>query len=98
MMIAATAFACAAAVAAAERVVVLDPAATTIRFTLGATLHAVHGKIAVDHGQLRLDLKAHTLTGEVVVDGTSADTVARSGPNRLTVPSSSAAAGVKRPP
>ncbi len=78
MLIAATTFACAAAVAAAERVVVLDPTVTTVRFTLGATLHTVHGKIALDHGQLRVDLEAHTLTGEVVVDSTFADTGNRS--------------------
>ncbi len=65
--------ACAAA-DAAERVVVLDPAATTIGFTLGATLHTVHGTVALDRGELRLDPETHALSGEIVMDTISADT------------------------
>ena len=53
---------------------VLAPAATTIGFTLGATLHTVHGTVALDHGELRLDPETHALSGEIVMDTTSADT------------------------
>jgi len=59
---------------AGEQVVTLDPAASSVRFTLGATLHTVHGTIPLERGELRLDPDAHSLTGEVVADAARAET------------------------
>jgi len=59
---------------AGERVVTLDPEGSSVRFTLGATLHTVHGTIPLERGELRLDPDAHTLTGEVVADAARAET------------------------
>ena len=52
----------------------LDPEATTVSFTLGATLHEVHGSARLARGEIRLDGETGLLTGEVVIDATSADT------------------------
>ena len=59
---------------AAEWRVELDPAATSIRFTLGATLHTVEGRISLSSGSLSLDPETGAVAGEIVVDATSADT------------------------
>jgi polyisoprenoid-binding protein YceI len=59
---------------AGERTLQLDPAATEIHFTLGATLHTVHGTAKLAEGELRIDPAARTLAGRVVVDAASAET------------------------
>lgn len=56
------------------RELTLDPAASEIRFTLGATLHSVEGTVAVDRGTLRFDLETGEMSGEVVADAASAET------------------------
>jgi polyisoprenoid-binding protein YceI len=72
------ALACAIAVApslrAQERVVTLDPAATKIEFTLGATMHTVHGKLKLKSGEIHFDLATGKASGSIVVDATSGDT------------------------
>lgn len=60
--------------AAAEQRLVLEPDATTIRFTLGATLHTAEGSVRLERGELRFDPDAGTASGEIVVDATSAET------------------------
>ena len=50
----------------------LDPVATSIRFTLGATLHTVEGSLRLDHGSLRFDPDAGSAEGEIVIDAKSA--------------------------
>ncbi len=52
----------------------LDPEATTVRFTLGATLHQVEGIARLVRGEIRLDAATGAATGELVVDATSAET------------------------
>lgn len=59
---------------AAELHIELDPEATSISFTLGATLHTVEGRISLASGSLDLDRESGTFSGEIVVDATSADT------------------------
>lgn len=54
--------------------VTLDPGNTKITFTLGATLHTVHGTFLLKSGQLRLDPATGAATGSIVVDATSAET------------------------
>jgi polyisoprenoid-binding protein YceI len=60
--------------AAAEWRVTLDPAATTIGFSLGATLHTVDGRVSLSSGSLRLDPETGAIAGEIVVEAASADT------------------------
>ncbi|HEX3820751.1 MAG TPA: YceI family protein [Candidatus Sulfotelmatobacter sp.] len=50
----------------------LDPAQTSVQFTLGDVLHTVHGKFKLKHGTLQLD-PAGKMSGEIVVDATSGD-------------------------
>ncbi|MGH9497315.1 MAG: YceI family protein [Candidatus Sulfotelmatobacter sp.] len=50
----------------------LDPAQTSVEFTLGDVLHTVHGKFTLKHGALQLD-PAGKISGEIVVDATSGD-------------------------
>ncbi len=52
----------------------LDPAKTTVNFTLGDVLHTVHGTFRLKRGTLQLDPVAQKLTGEIVVDARSGDT------------------------
>jgi polyisoprenoid-binding protein YceI len=51
----------------------LDPQKTTVNFTLGATLHAVHGTFRLKRGALDLDPAAGKLSGEIVVDAKSGE-------------------------
>lgn len=60
--------------AAAERVLELDPGASTVRFTLGATLHTVRGTVPVERGTVRFDPATGDASGEVVAAARGADT------------------------
>ena len=51
----------------------LDPAHTSVKFTLGDVLHTVHGTFQLKRGALQLDLSSGKLTGEIVVDATSGE-------------------------
>jgi polyisoprenoid-binding protein YceI len=53
---------------AEEVAVSLDPERTTIAFSLGATLHTVHGSFKLKSGALRFDTVTGEVRGEVVVD------------------------------
>jgi polyisoprenoid-binding protein YceI len=55
-------------------VVTLDPAHTQITFTLGATLHSVHGTFKLKSGTIRFDPATGKASGLIVVDVTSGDT------------------------
>jgi polyisoprenoid-binding protein YceI len=61
------------AASAQERALQLDPARTTIHFTLGAALHTVHGTFRLKDGALSLDPVSGKLTGEIVVDTKSGE-------------------------
>jgi polyisoprenoid-binding protein YceI len=64
-----------AAPAAAEPFrLVLDPAATEIRFTLGARLHTVRGRFALAAGEIAFDPETREAAGEIRVDARSGDT------------------------
>jgi polyisoprenoid-binding protein YceI len=53
---------------------VLDPAATEITFSLGATLHTVRGHFALASGEIAFDPDTGTASGEIRVDARSGDT------------------------
>ncbi len=59
---------------AAERVLELDPAATSIRFTLDATMHTVHGTVPLERGTVRFDPATGAASGEVVAAALEAGT------------------------
>jgi len=54
--------------AAAESIVELDPARTTISFTLADVLHTVHGSFKLKHGLIMFDSSTGKASGEIVVD------------------------------
>lgn len=57
-----------------EITVHLDPEASRITFTLGATLHTVEGSFQLREGEIRFDPATGEASGRVVVDATSGDT------------------------
>jgi polyisoprenoid-binding protein YceI len=59
---------------AQETVFTFDPGATKIDFTLGATLHTVHGTMKLKSGEIRFDPATGKASGQVIVDATSAET------------------------
>ena len=53
--------------------VTLDPAQTTVDWTLGATLHTVHGTFKMKSGTIGFDPRTGTASGLIIVDATSGD-------------------------
>lgn len=51
----------------------LDPAHTSVRFTLGDVLHTVHGTFQLKRGTLQFEPSTGKLTGEIVVDAKSGE-------------------------
>ena len=58
---------------AQESTVKLDPAQTTIEFTLDSTLHTVHGTFKLKSGHISFDTATGKAGGEIIVDATSGD-------------------------
>jgi polyisoprenoid-binding protein YceI len=58
---------------AQETAVNLDPAQTTIEFTLDTTLHTVHGTFKLKSGHISFDAATGKASGEIVVDAASGD-------------------------
>ncbi len=52
----------------------LDPQATTIEFTFGATLHTVDGTLRAKEGTIHVDPETGAASGRIVLDATSAQT------------------------
>jgi polyisoprenoid-binding protein YceI len=64
-----------AGVAAAQDLVLqLDPAQTSVRFTLDAALHTVHGDFHLQQGMVQLAPASGKLSGAIVVDAKSGET------------------------
>jgi polyisoprenoid-binding protein YceI len=59
---------CTLPLVAAESTVELDPARTTITFTLGDVLHTVHGTFKLKRGSITFDSSTGKASGEIVVD------------------------------
>jgi polyisoprenoid-binding protein YceI len=51
-----------------------NPATTSVHFTLGATLHTVHGTMRLKMGEIRVNPATGNASGKVVIDATSAET------------------------
>lgn len=60
--------------AAAERLLVLDPGATEVTFTLSATAHEVHGSFRLREGRLRFDPATGAAAGTIEVEARGATT------------------------
>ena len=61
--------------AAAQQVKVdLDPAQTKIEWTLGATMHTVHGTFKLKSGSITFDAKTGEASGELIVAAASGET------------------------
>jgi len=52
----------------------LDPKATFITFTFGATLHTVDGALQAKHGTVKIDTETGAASGRIVLDAASANT------------------------
>jgi polyisoprenoid-binding protein YceI len=59
---------------AAQRAVILDPAKSSVSFTLDTTFHLVHGTMALTGGTIRFDTETGEATGEITVDACAAET------------------------
>ena len=51
----------------------LDPAQTSVKFTLGDVLHTVRGTFQLKHGALQFEPASGKISGEIVVDATSGE-------------------------
>ena len=51
----------------------LDPAQTSVKFTLGDVLHTVKGNFQLKHGALQFEPVTGKVTGEIVVDAKSGE-------------------------
>jgi hypothetical protein len=60
-----------AAASANEIVLNVDPAQSTVHYTISSSLHTVHGTFALKRGTLRLDPATGKAAGEIVVDAVS---------------------------
>src|SRR5882762_7671850 len=58
---------------AQESVFELDPANTKIEFTLGASLHTVHGSFKLKSGTIRFDPSTGAMSGAIVINARSGE-------------------------
>jgi len=73
-LLAALALGAGLAAAADPRTLTLDPAETDVSFTLGATLHTVHGSAPLARGVVVFDPDGGAASGEIVVEARLAET------------------------
>jgi polyisoprenoid-binding protein YceI len=62
------------AAVAQQRTLQLDPAKTTVKFTLDAALHTVHGTFQAKQSALEFDAESGRVSGEILVDAKSGET------------------------
>lgn len=68
---------------AATQVLILDPAASRVGFTLPATGHTVEGSFALKSGRITFDSATGDASGEIVLDLTGAQTGNKSRDNTM---------------
>jgi polyisoprenoid-binding protein YceI len=73
----------ACALKAEDTVFELNPAKTEITFTVGDTLHTVHGTFKVKSGTIRFDAGTAKAAGEIVIDVLSGQSGSRSRDKRM---------------
>src|SRR5258708_37096840 len=61
------------AAAAQDTAFQLDPAQTSVKFTLGDVLHTVRGTFQLKRGGLQFEPASGKISGEIVVDATSGE-------------------------
>jgi polyisoprenoid-binding protein YceI len=59
--------------AAQQTTLQVDPARTSVKFTLGDVLHTVHGTFRLKRGALQIEPSTGKLSGEIVVDAKSGE-------------------------
>ncbi|MGH9636125.1 MAG: YceI family protein [Candidatus Angelobacter sp.] len=58
---------------AQQRTFTLDPAKTTVNFTVDSTLHTVHGHFRLNRGSIQFDNSTGAASGELVVNSASGE-------------------------
>src|SRR5690349_10103639 len=59
--------------AVGSQVFTIDPVQSSVHWTLGSSLHTVHGTFALKRGSLQVDPATGKASGEIVVDATSGE-------------------------
>ena len=59
--------------AAQQKILQLDPAHTSVKYTLGDVLHTVHGTFQLKRGTLQLEPETGKVSGEIVVNARSGE-------------------------
>jgi len=78
-------FCATAEIALAQQITVqLDPAATQVEFTLGDTLHTVHGSFRLTSGTINFDSTTGKASGVLVVDAASGESGNHSRDRKMT--------------
>ncbi len=67
------AVACTISASAQDTALQLDPAKTSVKFTLGDALHTVRGTFQLKHGALQFEPASGKVSGEIVVDAGSGE-------------------------
>jgi polyisoprenoid-binding protein YceI len=67
----------------AQSTLIVDPAQTRVEFTLGSTLHTIHGSFLLKRGTLRFDTVTGKASGELVVDAASGDSGSHARDHRM---------------
>ena len=62
-----------ASAAAEQRTFTLDPARSKVEFSLGATMHTVHGSFHLKRGSIQFDDATGAASGELIVDAVSGE-------------------------
>jgi polyisoprenoid-binding protein YceI len=70
-------------IASPEFVLTLDPAQSTVHWTVDSTLHAVHGTFVLTRGTVRFDPETGKASGEIVVSAQSGESGDRSRDARM---------------
>src|ERR1700680_5302446 len=69
---------------ASEIVLGIDPAKSNVHWTLGSTVHTVHGSFAFKKGTLQLDTSTGKARGENILDATSGNSGKDSTDKKMT--------------
>jgi polyisoprenoid-binding protein YceI len=74
----------AAAVPPQQRTLAIDPAQSTVQFTVDTTLHTVHGSFQLKPGSIQFDPAGGPASGQMVVDAASGNSDNKSRDQKMT--------------